>query len=239
MKNFKKFDTEFALTKRLRVEAGDSLIAAAQAAGAQRVIVQSYGGWTYERTGDALKTESDRFDPSPPANQVQSLAAIRHLEEAALSAAGLTGVVLRYASFYGPGTSLSEGSDIVATVRERKLPIVGAGTGVWSFIHIEDAASATAAAVERGDGIYNIVDDQPVPAREWIPALAEVLGAKPPRHVPVWLARLAAGEVGVAAMTQIRGMSNAKAKRDLAWAPDYPSVREGFATGLFDGGGPR
>jgi nucleoside-diphosphate-sugar epimerase len=229
MTDFKKFDDGFALTNRLRTEGTDHLLEAARAAGVRRLIAQSYGGWNYARTGTGLKTEEDPFDPSPPANQRRSLEAIRHLEEAVPGAPDLEGIALRYASFYGPGTGFDVNGDIVTLVRKRRLPIIGNGSGVWSFVHVDDAAAATIAAMERGaPGVYNVVDDEPAPVAEWLPELARLLGAKPPRHVPVWLGRLAAGEVGVSMMTQIRGISNAKAKRELGWEPRYSSWREGF-----------
>jgi nucleoside-diphosphate-sugar epimerase len=229
MTDYKKFDDGFALTNRLRTEGTDHLIDAARAAGAHRIIAQSYGGWNYERTGADLKTEEDRFDPNPPANQRKSLEAIRYLENAILGASDLEGIALRYASFYGPGTGFDVNGDIVNLVRKRGLPIIGNGAGVWSFVHVDDAAAATIAALERGTaGVYNIVDDEPAPVAKWLPELARLLGAKPPRHVPVWLGRLAAGEVGVSMMTQIRGISSAKAKRQLGWRPRYSSWREGF-----------
>jgi 2-alkyl-3-oxoalkanoate reductase len=228
--NIRKFDDEFALTNRLRTEGTDHLVEAARAAGAQRLVVQSYAAWPYERTGSGLKSEDDALDPNPPANQRRSLDAIRHAERAALD---FGGIALRYGAFYGPGTGLSHDGDQIELITKRKWPIVGDGAGVWSFIHIDDAASATIAAMERGaPGIYNVVDDDPAPVAEWLPALASALGAKPPRRVPVWLGRLAVGEVGVSLMTQIRGASNAKAKRELDWTPRYPSWREGFRTGL-------
>ena len=234
-KSFKNFDKEFALTNRLRTEGTDYLLAAARAAGVRRFIAQSYGNWNYARTGSALKTEDDPFDSTPPPNQTQSLEAIRYLEQAVLGAEGIDGIALRYGNFYGPGTGLALDGDIVGQVRKRRLPLVGDGGGVWSFIHIDDAATAAINAIERGaPGVYNIVDDQPVAVATWLPALAKAIGAKPPRHVPVWVGRLAAGEVGVSMMTQIRGTSNAKAKRELAFAPRYPTYREGFAHGLGD-----
>ena len=234
-KSFKNFDKEFALTNRLRTEGTDYLLAAARAAGVRRFIAQSYGNWNYARTGSALKTEDDPFDSTPPPNQTQSLKAIRYLEQAVLGAEGVDGIALRYGNFYGPGTGLALDGDIVGQVRKRRLPLVGDGGGVWSFIHIDDAATAAINASERGaPGVYNIVDDQPVTVATWLPALAKAIGAKPPRHVPVWVGRLAAGEVGVSMMTQIRGTSNAKAKRELAFAPRYPTYREGFAHGLGD-----
>jgi 2-alkyl-3-oxoalkanoate reductase len=233
--NFKNFDKEFAVTNRLRTEGTDILLDAARAAGTKRFVIQSYGNWIYERTGSALKTEDDALDPHPPANQARSLEAIRYLESQVLSARGLDGLVLRYGGFYGPGTGLEVGGSLAEGVLKRRFPIVGNGAGVWTFIHIEDAAAATVAAVQRGaPGIYNIVDDEPVQVAKWLPELSRALGAKPPRHVPVWLGRIAAGEVGVSMMTQIRGASNAKAKRELGWTPTYPSYREGFRSGLGD-----
>jgi nucleoside-diphosphate-sugar epimerase len=234
--SFKNFDREFALTNRLRTEGTDYLLEGAQAAGTRRFVAQSYGNWNYERTGTGLKTEEDPFDPSPPPNQVKSLAAIRYLEKAVLGAAGIEGVALRYGNFYGPGTGIAADGDIVAQVRKRRFPIVGDGSGVWSFIHMDDAARAAVAALGRGaPGAYNIVDDEPAPVAAWLPELAAAVGAKPPRHVPVWLGRLAAGEVGVSMMTRIRGTSNAKARRELGWEPLYRNYREGFRRGLGDG----
>ncbi len=233
VKNYMKFDQEFALTNRLRTEGTDHLLEAARAAGARQFIAQSYGNWNYARTGTNPKTEDDPLDPTPPHNQTQSLKAIRYLEHAVLSASDIEGVILRYANLYGPGTGIAADGDIVATVRKRSLPIVGNGSGVWSFIHVADAASATIAAMERSaSGIYNIADDDPAPVAIWIPELARAVGAKPPMRIPVWLARLIVGEVGVSMMTQVRGASNAKAKRDLDWKPSYASWRQGFRTGL-------
>jgi 2-alkyl-3-oxoalkanoate reductase len=235
MKSLMRFDAEFAITNRLRTEGTDHLVAAARAAGARRVIVQSYGSWNYERTGTGLKSEDDPLDPDPPAQQRESLAAIRHLERAVLDAADLEGIALRYASFYGPGTGVALDGDVVELVAKRKLPIVGDGAGVWSFVHIDDAASATVAAIDRGaPGIYNVVDDEPAPVTQWLPALAQAIDAKPPRRLPVWLARMAIGDVGVSMMTRIRGASNAKARSELGWEPRYATWREGFVSGLTD-----
>jgi|SRR5215211_432855 len=235
IKGFKKFDDEFALTNRLRTEGTDHLLGAAQAAGARRFIAQSFGGWNYERAGSGLKTEADRLDPRPPANQRRSLEAIRYLEEKVVGAAGIDGLALRYAAFYGPGTGIALDGDIAELVRKRKLPIVGDGAGVWSFIHVDDAATAAIAAMERGaPSVYNIVDDEPAPVAVFLPELARALDAKPPRRLPVWLGRLAIGDVGISMMTQVRGTSNAKAKRELGWQPSYRSWREGFRTGLGD-----
>jgi nucleoside-diphosphate-sugar epimerase len=231
--DFRKFDEEFALTNRLRTEGTDHLVAAARAAGARRLVAQSYAGWPFARVGGPVKTEDDPLDPDPPAELRRSLDAIRRLESTVLGTDGLEGMVLRYGGFYGPGTSSGASGLMIEEVRRRRLPLVGAGTGVWSFVHIDDAATATVAAVERGaPGIYQIVDDDPAPVSAWLPALAEAIGARPPRHVPVWVARLIAGEHTVALMTEIRGASNAKAKRELGWTPAWPSWRQGFRDGL-------
>jgi nucleoside-diphosphate-sugar epimerase len=236
--SYRRFDAEFATTNRLRTEGTDHLLDAARAAGARRVVAQSYGNWNYARTGTGPKTEDDPFDPSPPANQVRSLRAIRHLEDA-VAGAGLEGIVLRHANQYGPGTGVALDGDVVALVRRRRLPVVGGGAGVWSFVHVDDIAAATIAAIERGrPGVYNIADDDPAPVSDWLPELARAVGAPPPRHVPAWLGRLAAGEVGVSMMTRIQGASNAKAVRELGWRPRYASWREGFHTGLGGGAAP-
>ncbi len=233
VKSFRKFDEEFALTNRLRSEGTDNLIAAARAAGARRIIAQSYAGWNYDLTGTELRTEEHPFVAHPPANARESLAAIQHLEQAVLNAPDLEGIVLRYANFYGPETSLDVNAEIPTLIRKRGLPIIGKGTGVWSFIHVDDAASATVAAMERGTpGVYNIADDTPEAVADWLPELARLLGARPPWHVPVWLGRLAAGEVGTLMMTQILGISSARAKRALGWQPRYASWREGFRDAL-------
>ena len=229
VKSLRNFDREFALTNRLRTEGTDHLLEAARAVGARRLIAQSYGNWNYERTGDRLKSEDDPFDPSPAKKQVKSLAAIRHLEKAVLEDSGLEGVVLRYGNFYGPGTDFSEDGEIVRQLRRRQLPIVGTGAGVWAFVHIEDAASAAVAAIDGPPGTYNIVDDDPRPVAEWLPELARITGSKPPFRVPVWLGRLLAGEVVVSMMTQMRGTSNAKAKRELSWQPRYPRFPDGLS----------
>jgi nucleoside-diphosphate-sugar epimerase len=231
--NLKKFDEELARTNRLRTEATDTLLAAAALADTRRFIAQSFCGWPFAREGGPVKSEEDPLDEHPPAMLRSTLAAIRHLEAAVRGAAGIEGLVLRYGMFYGPGTGIAKEGPIVGLVRQHKLPIVGGGAGVWSFIHIDDVARATAAAVGRGKpGIYNIVDDEPAPVSSWLPALAEAVGAPAPRKVPAWLARLAVGEGGVSMMTEARGGSNEKAKRELGWRPTWPSWRRGFMEGL-------
>jgi nucleoside-diphosphate-sugar epimerase len=225
----------FSMTNRLRTEATDHLLAAGRAVGARRVVAQSFGAWRYARTGGPVQTEADPLDPNPPAALRPGLTAILHLEQAVTTIEGGEGLVLRYGSFYGPGTAISLAPDAVmaAPIRKRLFPVVGDGGGVWSHVHIEDAAAATAAAVERGQpGIYNVVDDDPAPVREWLPVLASALGAKSPRRVPRWLGRLAAGEMATVMMTEVRGASNEKARRELGWKPRYASWRQGFAQGL-------
>jgi nucleoside-diphosphate-sugar epimerase len=222
-------------TNRLRTEATDHLLAAGAAVGARRFVAQSYGGWRYARTGPPVQSEADPLDPDPPAALRSGVRAILHLERAVTTIEWGEGVVLRYGALYGPGTSISSAPDAVmaAPVRKRRFPIVGNGGGVWSHIHVDDAAAATVTAIARGaSGIYNIVDDDPAPVREWLPALAAALGAKPPRRIPAWLARLAAGEVVTVMMTDVRGASNAKAKRELGLDLRYPSWRLGFVEGL-------
>jgi nucleoside-diphosphate-sugar epimerase len=221
LSDYKHFDRSFAATNRLRTEGTDALVAAARAAGTELVVGQSYAGWPYARTGGPVKTEDDPLDPTPVDAMSETLTAIRYLERAMLD---IGGVALRYGGFYGTPNDAQ-----LEVVRERRFPVVGDGGGVWSFVHLDDAAEATVAVLEqRASGIYNVVDDDPAPVREWLPALAKAIGAKPPRHIPQWLARLAAGESGVALMTQVRGASNAKAKRELGWSLRYPSWREGF-----------
>jgi nucleoside-diphosphate-sugar epimerase len=232
--DFRKFDETFAETNRLRTVGTDNLLAAARESGVHRVVAQSYAGWPYVRTGSWVKTEEDGLDPEPPPAMRTTLDAIRHLEQDVLDEPGIEGIVLRYGGLYGPGTSTGMGAALIEEVRRRRFPIVGAGTGVWSFVHTDDAASATTAAIERGEpGIYNVVDDDPAPVSEWLPALAEALGARPPIRVPVWIGRFAGPHV-VAMMTEIRGASNGKAKRELGWTPAHPSWREGFREAFGD-----
>jgi nucleoside-diphosphate-sugar epimerase len=228
LNSLRNFDKIFATTNRLRTEGTDHLLAAAWAVGVRKFVAQSYTGWPNPRTGGPVKSELDGFDDNPPARQRRSLVAIQHVER---EVTAFGGIVLRYGNFYGPGAS----EELVELVRKRKFPIAGDGGGVWSWCHVDDAASATLAALDHdGSGIYNVADDEPAPVAEWLPYLADVVGAKPPRRVPVWLARIAAGEVGVSMLTQIRGSSNAKAKAELGWAPKWSTWRDGFRLALTD-----
>ena len=223
----KHFDQTFAATNRLRTDGTDALLAAAREAGTRRFVAQSYAGWPYAPDGGPVKTEDDPLDPTPVPEMSETLAAIAHLERSVVAAGGLA---LRYGGFYG-----SPDDAQLEPVRKRQFPIVGDGDGVWSFVHLDDAAAATALALERGEpGVYNVVDDEPAPVREWLPALAAAIGAKPPRKVPRWLARLVAGEPAVMLMTESRGASSAKAKSRLGWTLRYPSWREGFPAAYRD-----
>lgn len=233
VQNLRNFDREFAQTNKLRVEGTANLLSAACAAGARRFIAQSYAGWPSGGSGTGLKTEDDPLDPHLPKTMQKSLQAIAQLERMVSRAESITGLVLRYGSFYGPGTSLTHGAAIVEMVRQRKLPVIGDGAGVWSFLHIDDAARATLLAIERGTpGLYNIVDNDPAPVSTWVPVLAQTLGAKPPYHIPAWLGRILVGDALVFMMTKPRGLSNAKAKQILGWQPSYASWRDGFQRGL-------
>jgi nucleoside-diphosphate-sugar epimerase len=222
-------DRDFGVTNRLRTEGTDHLLSAGQAAGVRRFIAQSYGSWWYVRTGGPVKTEEDPLDPTPAREMRQSFAAVRHLEQAVLGAGWTEGIVLRYGSFYGPGTSMAPDGEQSEMVRRRRFPLVGDGGGVWSFVHVADAADATVAAITHGaPGIYNVVDDDPAPVAEWLPAFARELDARKPMHLPRLVGRLLAGEAAVVMMTDARGASNAKARRELAWRPAHPSWRHGF-----------
>jgi 2-alkyl-3-oxoalkanoate reductase len=224
MRSFRNPDKLFATTNELRTRGTDNLLAAAAEAGTRRVIAQSYAGGGPDKCPGPLKTEDDPPDWRPIRSAMQGPAAIAHVEKTVPTRAQ-EGLVLRYGGFYGPGAS----DVLVEVLRKRQVPVIGGGTGVWSFIEITDAAAATVAAVEAGTpGIYNIVDDDPAPVAEWLPYLAEVAGAKPPRRVPAWLGRLLAGQFVVAQMTSSRGYSNEKAKKELGWKPQYASWREGF-----------
>lgn len=217
----RNLDRTFARTNELRTKGTDALLAAAGAAGIHRFIAQSFAPYIYAREGGPIKSEDDPLDPTPPPSMQQTAAAIKHLERVV---ADFGGISLRYGGFYGAANDA-----LIEPVRKRQLPIVGDGSGIFSWIHLEDAAAATVLALHRdGPAIYNIVDDEPAPMHEWVPVLAEALGARPPRHVPIWLARLVAGEAAVVMATQSRGSSNARAKRELGWAPRYASWRQGF-----------
>lgn len=218
----RSLDRTFAATNQLRTQGTDALLAAAHEAGVGRFVAQSFAPYRYTRQGAPVKTEDDQLDPTPPPNSHETFAAMTYLDRAVTEAGG---TALRYGGFYGAAND-----GLIKPVRNRQLPIVGDGGGIMSFIHLEDAAAATVLAVEQDrPGVYNIVDDQPAPVREWLPVLADALGAKPPRHVPRWLARLVAGEAAVVMGTEARGASNAKAKRELGWTLRYPSWRQGFA----------
>jgi 2-alkyl-3-oxoalkanoate reductase len=226
LSDLRRFERAFAATNRLRTEGTEHLLAAARETGVERVVAQSYAGWPYARTGGPVKTEDDPLDPDPPAQVRSTLDAIRTLE-AAVTGAG--GIALRYGGFYGPGTGFAPGGDQWEMVRARKFPLVGDSGGVWSFVQIEDAAAATLAALERGTpgAVYNVCDDEPAPVREWLPVVAEAIGALPPRHVPRWVGRLMGRHI-VALMCEVRGASNARARRELGWEPRWPTWREGI-----------
>jgi 2-alkyl-3-oxoalkanoate reductase len=225
MRSLRNPDKAFAATNELRTRGTDNLLAATERAGTRRVIAQGYAGaGPDKRSGSRLKTEEDPPDWRPIRSAVQGPAAITYVEKT-VPLEAREGIVLRYGGFYGPGAS----DVLVAMVRKRQVPVIGGGTGVWSFIEITDAAAATVAAVDHGaPGIYNIVDDDPAPVAEWLPYLAKVAGAKPPLRMPAWLGRLLAGEFVVAQMTTSRGSSNQKARKELGWEPRYASWREGF-----------
>ena len=231
--DLRRFDRTFALTNRLRTEGTDILLAAARAAGTGRFVVQSFTGWTNPRVGGRVKTEEDGLDEHPTPASRETLAALRRMESTVEGAAHVKGIALRYGFLYGPGTGFAPGGDVLEMVRRRRLPLVGGGGGIWSFVHVDDAATATVAAVEGiATGVYNIVDDDPAPVSQWLPYLAETIGAQPPMRLPGWLVRPMIGEHGVSTMTQIRGSSNAKARRVLGWQPRYASWRQGFRAAL-------
>jgi nucleoside-diphosphate-sugar epimerase len=228
--DLRNLDRTFAETNRLRTEGTDHLLSAARAAGVRRFLAQSFAGWPYARSGGPVKDEEAPLDDDPPASARETIAAIRHLERAVSEADWTEGIVLRYGGFYGPGTSAAPGGEQFEAIRKRRFPVIGGGAAVTSFIHIEDAADATVAALERGrPGFYNIADDEPAPIHEWLPEIARLIGAKPPLRIPAWLGRLLAGEAAVVMMTELRGASNEKAKRELGWAPRHPSWRQGVA----------
>jgi 2-alkyl-3-oxoalkanoate reductase len=231
----RSLDKMFAQTNRLRTEGTDHLLAAARAVGARRFIAQSFAGWPFERTGGPVKTEEDPLASNPPKSVSETLGAIKYLERVVTEAEGIEGVALRYGGFYGPATSIALNPDgeQIAMLRKRRLPVIGNGAGIWSFVHIADAAAATVAALDHGEpGVYNVVDDEPATAAAILPDLAKAIGADPPRRIPRWLGRLIAGEGNTIMMTEVRGASNEKAKRELRWEPRYPSWRLGFREGL-------
>lgn len=226
-------EAEHALINRFRTEVTHTLLQSARAFGVRRLIAQSFCGWPFARQGSLIKTEEAPLDPDPPDNLKGSLAAIRYLERAVQDSVEPQALALRYGVFYGPGTNIANDGAVVEFVRKRKLPVIGNGTGIWSFTHVGDAARATVAAISHGSpGIYNIVDDEPAPIATWLPALAAAVGVSPPRKIPAWLARLVIDEAGMSLMTTARGGSNAKAKRELDWKPVYSSWRRGFVEGL-------
>ena len=226
--DLRNFDRAFAASNRLRTIGLDILLAAARKAGARKIVAQSFCGWPYARVGGLMKSEDDPLDPAPPRRQAHTLSAIRYLESTVSNLRDLQGVALRYGFFYGPETGMFE-PDVVRQLRKRQMPVIGGGGGWWSFLHIDDAASATVAAIEgEASGIFNAVDDEPAPVREWLPALAAAVDAKPPLRAPAWIARILAGDAVVALMTTARAGSNAKIKRELAWTPSYGSWRRGF-----------
>ena len=226
--DMRHFERSFAVTNRLRTEGTDHLLAAGRAVGVKRFVAQSFAGWPFARTGSLVKTEDDPLDPNPIEAMRTTIAAIRHLEAAVLRADWTEGIALRYGGLYGPGTSLdSADGEMTEMIRRRFFPIVGDGNGMFSFIHVADAADATLAAVERGTrGVYHIVDDEPAPIREWLPVVADRLGAKPPLRIPRWLGRLVGGEMIVTMSTETRGASNERAKRVLGWTPRHATWRE-------------
>src|SRR4051794_32017539 len=225
----------FTMTNRLRTEATDHLLAAGRAVGARRFVAQSFAAWRFAHSGGPALTEADPLDLDAPAALRMALPAIVHLEQAVTTIEWGEGLALRYGGFYGAGAPmrLAPDAQIAAPIRKRLFPIIGDGGGVWSLVHIDDAAEATAVAVDRGEaGVYNIADDDPAPVREWLPVLAGALDAKPPRRIPRWLGRILAGETATLMMTDVRGASNEKAKRELGWKLAYPSWRQGSAQGL-------
>ncbi|HEX7158523.1 MAG TPA: NAD(P)-dependent oxidoreductase [Edaphobacter sp.] len=231
--DLRHFERDFALTNQLRTEGTRNLTTAAVNAGVEKFIAQSFAGWPYARTGIRLKTEEDSLDPSPPPQLKSSLDALQMLENTVSREQKFTGIVLRYGPLYGPNTSISRDGTVVEDIHQHKFPLIGQGTGVWSFLHIHDAATATVAALNHGQrGIYNIVDDDPALVSDWLPYLAECVGAKPPSHIPNMMAKLMVGEHVVALMNDIRGVSNEKAKRELNWAPKWASWRQGFREAL-------
>ncbi len=228
--DLRHFDQTFAGSNRLRIRSTDILLASAREVGVKRFIAQSYCGWPYARIGDAIKTEADALDPDPPAQLRATLKAIEHVEKAVTGSVHPEGIVLRYGAFYGPGTGMLDHA-MLAQIRKRRTPLIGDGAGWWSFVHVEDAAAATVKALEQGrpGSIYNIVDDDRAQVRDWLPALADIVGARRPFHLPAWIARIVAGEHLVSMMTQARAGSNRRARTELGWRPAHPSWRAGLS----------
>ncbi len=240
MKSLRRFDAAFAATNRLRIKGTDYLLEGALAAGARRFIAQSFTNWPNMREGGAVKIESDPLDPAPPRAQRRSLDAIEHVERVVSQTPQIVGIALRYGNFYGPGTAIAPDGAIVLAVRRRQFPVVGGGAGMWSFIHVHDAAQATLLALTHGaSGVYNITDDEPAAAADWLPELARILGAKPPFNVPAWLGWLLVGGAGVSMMTEARGSANGLAKRAFRWSLRYPTWRIGFRRELVGAPAPR
>lgn len=230
--DLRHFDRAFAMTNRLRMEGTDNLLSVARESGIGRIIAQSFCGWPYARIGGQIKSETDPLDPNPPKECRCTLAAIQHVEQAVTTLPAITGIVLRYGALYGPDSGILA-SSVIDQLKRRRMPLVGKANGWWSFVHVDDAAAATALAVRGGNpGIYNVVDDDPAPVREWLPALAQFSKSPQPVRVPVWLARILAGKHLVNMMTEARAGSNAKAKRELGWSLLFGSWRQGFASSL-------
>jgi len=233
VRNYKNFDQEFALTNRLRADGTSHLVAASRQCGVKKIVVQSFAGWPFEQTKAPANSEEAPFERNIPTRMKQSQRAIQAMEETVLSQESPAGVVLRYGYFYGPGTSFDVEGEISKALRKRAFPLIGGGTGVWSLIHVDDAAEATRLAIECApSGIYNITDDRPSTIGDWLPGLAALLNAKRPMRMPRWVGRFFVGESGLYMMTQARGALNAKAKRVLGWNPAYPDWHSGFAATL-------
>lgn len=226
--DYKNFDRSFEATNRLRTIGTDNLVFAAREAGVKHVLAHSFAGWNYAKGGAEAKRETDPFDSNPPSSQRESLQALIHLEQTILES-GIRATVLRCATLYGPGTSIAPDGDLAKLIGKRGLPIIGGGTGIWSFVHVDDAACATVRAIgESAEGVFNIADDEPAAVAAWISELAEILKAPKPLRVPAFIGRWAAGESGMSMMTQVRGASNAKACDVLGWQPEYRTWRQGF-----------
>jgi nucleoside-diphosphate-sugar epimerase len=228
--DLRHFDRSFASSNQLRTRGIDILLTVAKESGVRRLVAQSFCGWPYAPVGTPIKTETDMLDPDPPDEFRATLTAIQYLEQAVAGSVKPEGIVLRYGAFYGPGTGMLD-HVMVDQIRKRRVPLIGDGAGWWSFVHVDDAAAATVKALEHGKpgNIYNVTDDDPAQVRQWLPALADMLGARPPLHLPAWIARIVAGKHLVSMMTQARAGSNAKARAEFGWVPAHPSWRQGFS----------